>query len=123
MKWLGIRLPHEVPPGEHRFLRGTLALRYTRHLPPNVEQGFQALAVDENRATFHPRVWIVPLTKEPMLEERPVEQRWFIGAHANVGGGYRDDRLDLFHCVGCRKKLAQLELNFRNSSRFLWGAI
>jgi hypothetical protein len=30
-------------------------------------------------------------TRKP--ENKDVEQRWFIGAHANVGGGYKYDRL------------------------------
>jgi len=95
IRWIGKRLPAEVPPDEHPALRGTLALRYTRHLPPNVVKGFQALAVDEQRAAFHPRVWVVPGTKEEMPKDRYVEQRWFLGAHANVGGGYPGNPLDL----------------------------
>ena len=53
IRWLGKRLPAEVPPDEHPELRGTLALRYTRHLPPNVVKGFQALAVSSARRSIH----------------------------------------------------------------------
>ncbi len=89
--WWGPRLPPEVPPGTNPHAAGTLALRYTRHLPPNVERARHALAVDEYRAVYHPRVWIVPKGKEQI---KNVEQRWFIGAHASVGGGYEQHPLD-----------------------------
>ena len=72
--------------------RGTLVCRYTRHLPEIVESAFQALAVDEHRASFAERVWIVP--KNGYCPKR-IEQRWFIGAHSNVGGGYKNNGLHL----------------------------
>lgn len=70
--------------------RGTLVCRYTRHLPEIVESAYQALAIDEYRAAFAERVWIVP--KEKTIPCR-AEQRWFAGAHGNVGGGYEGDEL------------------------------
>jgi uncharacterized protein (DUF2235 family) len=90
--WLPWRKPKEVDPGVHAKSWGTVALRYTRHLPPNVKRGYQALAVDEHRASFYPRVWVIPENEEKP-HGRDVEQRWFIGAHANVGGGYGTDPL------------------------------
>jgi uncharacterized protein (DUF2235 family) len=63
------------------------------------QNAFQALAIDENRASFDATLWTRYTPKEPdpadsFHHDPPnVEQRWFIGAHANVGGGYRDDRL------------------------------
>lgn len=53
-----------------------------------VDYAYQALALDENREDFAPTVWTA---RKP--ENRDVEQRWFVGAHANVGGGYRRDVL------------------------------
>ncbi|MEX5215506.1 MAG: DUF2235 domain-containing protein [Nitrospiraceae bacterium] len=90
-RWIGNRMPSEVPEALKVATRGTLALRYTRHLPSNVERAYHALAIDEHRAVFHPRVWIVP--KQRANSPQAVEQRWFIGAHANVGGGYDHDSL------------------------------
>ena len=64
-----------------------------------VKHAYQALALDEHRADFAPTKW----TRNPdMLApgESPtakkagqieVEQRWFIGAHADVGGGNDHD--------------------------------
>lgn len=52
-----------------------------------VQHAYQALAIDEHRKVFAPTLW----TKKP--EATSVEQRWFVGAHANVGGGYQRDPL------------------------------
>jgi len=53
-----------------------------------VKNGFHAVAIDENRKQFAPTLW----TGQPDPGQT-IEQRWFIGAHSNVGGGYADDRL------------------------------
>ncbi|GGC84326.1 DUF2235 domain-containing protein [Halopseudomonas salina] len=58
-----------------------------------VDRAYHAVALDEHRATYD-----VPLWTSDDGKQKPrnleVEQRWFIGAHANVGGGYgSDDRL------------------------------
>jgi len=48
-----------------------------------VDYAYHAIAADENREDYAVAVW----TKiKP--ENIAVEQKWFIGAHANVGGGY-----------------------------------
>nr|WP_100003480.1 DUF2235 domain-containing protein [Phyllobacterium zundukense] len=52
-----------------------------------IENGYHALAIDEHRASFSPTLWSVKSTTQaaPRLLSN-VEQRWFVGAHANVGG-------------------------------------
>jgi hypothetical protein len=67
--------------------------------------------VDEHRAVFHPRVWIVPQGRKQLPEEK-VEQRWFIGAHANVGGGYLDDHLHLIPLHWMRTKAEKAGVRF-----------
>jgi uncharacterized protein (DUF2235 family) len=59
-----------------------------------VENAFQALAVDERRKPFAPALWEVPEAecRKPDYKQR-VEQAWFAGVHANVGGGYPDCQL------------------------------
>jgi uncharacterized protein (DUF2235 family) len=61
-----------------------------------IEYGFHAMAIDERRRAFSATAW-VPRTKDAGTEPNPeldalpepdVEQVWFAGAHANVGGGY-----------------------------------
>ena len=49
-----------------------------RVLSPRVAAGFHALAIDEQRGDFVPTLW------EP---RGGVVQRWFCGAHSDVGGG------------------------------------
>ena len=62
---------------------------------------FHAVALDEHREAFSPTLWTKYVPKDPSASTtapRPlsqVEQRWFVGAHANVGGGYLDDMLHL----------------------------
>jgi uncharacterized protein (DUF2235 family) len=60
---------------------------------------FHAVAVDEHRDAFSPTLWTKYVPKDPSAPSAPsrplsqVEQRWFVGAHANVGGGYVGDVL------------------------------
>lgn len=54
-----------------------------------VKHAYHALALDEHRAAYDCVYWTGPV--KPAQEE--VEQRWFIGAHANVGGGYNPNPL------------------------------
>ena len=58
----------------------------------NEDRGFHALAIDEHREAFAPTLWTKTLRQNiPTYPTRPldqVEQRWFVGAHADVGGGY-----------------------------------
>jgi uncharacterized protein (DUF2235 family) len=69
------------------------------HLRLSNEFAFQALAVDEHRKPFEPTLWTKTTDNAPSsADPRPrplasVEQRWFVGAHANVGGGYPSDIL------------------------------
>jgi len=48
-----------------------------------VDYAYHAVAVDENREDYEVAIWT-----ELKPENIEVEQRWFTGAHANVGGGY-----------------------------------
>ena len=50
---------------------------------PVIEHGCHALAVDEHRSDFVPTLW----TGAP-VPGTTIEQVWFAGAHADVGGGY-----------------------------------
>ncbi|QIJ73210.1 hypothetical protein GU700_00430 [Methylobacterium sp. NI91] len=67
------------------------------HLRKTNLHAFHAVALDEHRKSFEPTFWTVttpngaPATSGRTLDE--VEQRWFVGAYANVGGGYPSDIL------------------------------
>lgn len=52
-----------------------------------VENALHAVAIDEHREDYSAVLWTAK------HKGQRVEQRWFPGAHANVGGGYEDDLL------------------------------
>ena len=54
---------------------------------PIVEHAFQALALDEQRAPYHPTIWEEPSGPNKL---KILKQCWFSGVHTNVGGGYDD---------------------------------
>lgn len=60
-----------------------------------VQKACHALALDDERNTFHPR--LIDETKEPAgatnISEERISQVWFTGMHADVGGGYPNDGL------------------------------
>jgi uncharacterized protein (DUF2235 family) len=53
-----------------------------------VERAYHAVAIDEHRVDYAATLW-APKEKPGQY----VEQRWFAGAHCDVGGGYPDRRL------------------------------
>ena len=76
------------------------------NLNPRVKRARHALSLDDERNTFHPRLW----NEEPQdghpevgvpggnratkhIDEERISQVWFAGVHSNVGGGYPDDSL------------------------------
>lgn len=63
------------------------AMHKVVELPSIVDNARHALAIDERRALFDATLW-----PESQIHQS-MEQRWFIGAHANVGGGYDRDGL------------------------------
>lgn len=65
--------------GFHRF--------HDTKLSSHVRNAFQALAIDEFREAFQPCLWDTDTNDEIQR----VEQKWFVGAHSDVGGGYEDD--------------------------------
>ena len=54
---------------------------------PNVEAARHAVAVDEGRASFPPMLWVGLDESNARVGRKLYEQRWFIGAHGDVGGG------------------------------------
>lgn len=77
-----------------------------------IENGYQALAIDEHRLAFLPTLWTVKkLLGRPIAS---VEQRWFVGAHGNVGGGYPSDPLAQVPLRWMMKKASAHGLTFRS---------
>jgi hypothetical protein len=86
----------------------------------HILNGYHALAVDEHRRDFAPTLWTVRHPKDPkavIAQPRTmssVEQRWFVGAHANVGGGYETDLLAQAPLRWMMKKAQSQGLTFRS---------
>jgi uncharacterized protein (DUF2235 family) len=55
-----------------------------------VEHACHALAIDDERHSFHPSLWY-----EGEGDAERIEQVWFAGAHSNVGGGYPKQGMSL----------------------------
>ena len=83
-------------------------LFYDTSISNCTENAFQALALDESRASFSPAIWEKPrgnttvrnlsyggFTKTARKIDRlqNLRQVWFPGAHSNIGGGYEDQAL------------------------------
>lgn len=81
-------------------------------LHPLIANAYHALAIDDERHSFHPKLWIesvpwdpgtaqpipngdsvIAFPKVPRTVQQAVQQVWFPGMHANVGGGYPQDQL------------------------------
>jgi hypothetical protein len=79
VKALGLPLPGPswIHPLAHEF--------HNHELGGHIRAGFHALAADEDRAAFAPVMW----ERAPGWTGR-LEQRWFPGAHADIGGHARD---------------------------------
>ncbi|WP_244486422.1 DUF2235 domain-containing protein [Bradyrhizobium viridifuturi] len=86
----------------------------------HILNGYHALAIDEHRNDFAPTLWTIRHPKDPnavIAQPRPVsgvEQRWFVGAHANVGGGYETDLLNQAPLRWLMKKAESHGLAFRS---------
>jgi hypothetical protein len=61
------------------------------HLSTSVERACHALAIDDERHSFHPLLW----QQKDEDDAKRIEQVWFVGAHSNVGGGYPKQGISL----------------------------
>ena len=75
VKSLGFNAPilWRLSTAEHAF--------HTHALGESVRNGFQALAIDENRVVYSPVLWTSPEGFEGYID-----QVWFPGSHSDVGG-------------------------------------
>ena len=76
-----------VPIGLFRWIGQSKYNFHNVSISPKIKRAYQALAVDEHRRNFRPAVWD---TTNGLAPGQQVEQRWFAGAHSNVGGGYEN---------------------------------
>lgn len=109
---LGVPLPF-IPKVSHEdfaFLETDLRINDTH--------AYHALAIDEHREAFAPTLWVKSTPKQgdsPAPRDLyHVEQRWFAGAHANVGGGYENDLLAEVPLCWLKSKAVAHGLQFRH---------
>jgi uncharacterized protein (DUF2235 family) len=105
---------HLLTGGDHSFLDVNL-----RRTEQNV---FHALAIDENRKVFDATLLsqYAPGTDPtaPWTTPRPIDsvgQRWFAGAHGNIGGGSYDDLLAQLPLRWLMAKAEKFGLVFRQT--------
>jgi uncharacterized protein (DUF2235 family) len=102
-----------VPFGLWRRIRGSAYPFLNTGLRVTNEYAFHALAIDEHRKAFLPTLWSNEGATHAV--PRPIdrtEQRWFIGAHANVGGGCFSDPLAQIPLTWLQQKAEMLGLTF-----------
>jgi uncharacterized protein (DUF2235 family) len=99
--------------------RKTLGFHNT-HLSSVVEHNYQALALDEQRKPYWGMLWTNFVPNQTDTEEarradnRFIEQRWFSGAHCDVGGGYRNDLVSQRPLSWLQGKAKRCGLGFRS---------
>jgi len=82
-----------------------------RKLSDCVQHACHALAIDDERHSFHPLLW----------DDNPrVEQVWFAGAHSNVGGGYFKQGMSLVTLDWMMAKAEDAGLRLVGSDRALY---
>ncbi len=78
-------------------IRGSMAQHHDPFPTIILKQCRHALAIDENRASFRLTPFLEYLPNEekqaPARFDDLIEQRWFVGCHSNIGGGYPNNLL------------------------------
>ena len=84
-----------------------------------IKRARHALSVDDERATFHPVLWnenaanTKPAGTPRLTKDEQLLQVWFVGVHANVGGGYPDDSLANVSLAWMLAEASQSGLRFK----------
>ena len=73
-------------------------------LSKKVKKGFHAVSIDEQRADFVPTLW------DP---RDGITQMWFVGAHADIGGGYPVRKLSNIALMWMAGQLQQAGLKIK----------
>lgn len=109
----------EMTRGIHQYL-WPIELPNNR-LSPSVMRACQALALDEERTTFHPQMWDETGTAaapnsagQRFIKDERISQVWFAGVHTNVGGGYPDDALAYIPFVWMITEAQRCGLKFKS---------
>jgi hypothetical protein len=108
-----------LPFGNFKNLSRRALKFHNTGLSRTIEHSYQALAIDEYRQPYWAVLWTAFFPEaayaspQPVDDQRFIEQRWFSGAHANIGGGYRSDPQPDRPLVWLQDKAVQCGLGFR----------
>ncbi|KAJ5102766.1 hypothetical protein N7532_003295 [Penicillium argentinense] len=84
---------------------------YDTHLTNDIQYAFQALALDEDRASFSPAIW-----ERPPNVLTDLRQVWFPGAHSNIGGGLPDQELANVTMAWMMDQLSSIGVSFEEDT-------
>lgn len=80
-------------------------------LSPSVKRALHALSLDDERNTFHPKLW------QHEEDSTRISQVWFAGMHSDVGGGYPDQGLSHVSLDWIMNAAADHQLRFADRVR------
>lgn len=87
-------------------------ISFRNHRPAhNVKHICHALALDDERTTFHP----LRIDQSRLAAGQTVEEVWFAGVHSDIGGGYPESTLSFVPLVWMIEQLGG-QLRFQNGS-------
>jgi uncharacterized protein (DUF2235 family) len=98
-------------------LRTRIAAFHNTNPSRLMKHGLHALSIDEHRRSFRHVPWqsFTPANGPAPRPWDNIEQRWFVGAHANIGGGYEDNPLCLFPLAWMVERLTAMGVGFRSA--------
>ena len=86
-------------------------------LSESVVHACHALAIDDERRTFHPTLW------DPKIgEDQTMKQVWFCGMHTDVGGGYKEPELSDIALDWMRREAMEHGLRIYRETKSLGNA-
>ena len=77
--------PLGIPTNALKWLNESRYNFHDTELSPIVQRAYHALAIDEHRVDHNATLWT-----SPAVSGQIIEQRWFAGAHGDLGGIYPD---------------------------------
>jgi hypothetical protein len=112
----------EITKGIDRWVWPLSMPDYT--LSEKVQRARHALALDDERDTFHPLLWDEvherKLVASGKVGAQRLRQVWFAGMHSDVGGGYPDDSLAYVSLVWMAKEAASAGLRLQPNALALF---
>ncbi len=84
---------------------------------PLVRNVRHALAIDDERQTFHP----VRFDQQQLERGQSIQEVWFPGMHSDVGGGYPDDALAMIPLHWIATEAMALGLSLKQEAHEAWA--